>query len=134
MSKLWFQDKKVVALYFSAHWCPPCRQFTPVLKAVFLQLRHNLGLLHSFPTYFQRRGVICELFRLIIISQSAIGHLVTWVDLFDINLLEKDRVLENGCRTINRLSTHEFGRSEDFGLEVEAVAECQFLLKYSRKI
>ncbi len=26
------KDVKVLVLYFSAHWCPPCRQFTPVLK------------------------------------------------------------------------------------------------------
>lgn len=25
----------VFALYFSAHWCPPCRQFTPVLSKWF---------------------------------------------------------------------------------------------------
>ena len=31
-------DKKVIALYFSAHWCPPCRQFTPMLKDFFEEL------------------------------------------------------------------------------------------------
>ena len=24
--------KDIVLFYFSAHWCPPCRQFTPMLK------------------------------------------------------------------------------------------------------
>jgi len=24
-------EKKVIGLYFSAHWCPPCRGFTPQL-------------------------------------------------------------------------------------------------------
>ena len=26
---------KIVALYFSASWCPPCKLFTPVLKAAY---------------------------------------------------------------------------------------------------
>lgn len=32
------KDAEVVALYFSAHWCPPCRQFTPVLTQVYREV------------------------------------------------------------------------------------------------
>lgn len=32
---------KVIALYFSAHWCPPCRQFTPLLKAAYEDYKSN---------------------------------------------------------------------------------------------
>ncbi|KAK3084014.1 hypothetical protein FSP39_006734 [Pinctada imbricata] len=30
---------KIVGLYFSAHWCPPCRSFTPQLVHVYQSLR-----------------------------------------------------------------------------------------------
>ena len=29
------EGKVLVLIYFSAHWCPPCRGFTPVLKAFY---------------------------------------------------------------------------------------------------
>lgn len=29
------RDTKLVALYFSAHWCPPCQKFTPILKRFY---------------------------------------------------------------------------------------------------
>ena len=25
-------EAKLIAVYYSAHWCPPCRKFTPVLN------------------------------------------------------------------------------------------------------
>lgn len=31
-------DKEAVAIYFSAHWCPPCRGFTPVASEKYNQL------------------------------------------------------------------------------------------------
>lgn len=27
--------KRAIGLYFSAHWCPPCKQFTPILSAFY---------------------------------------------------------------------------------------------------
>lgn len=30
---------KVIAVYFSAHWCPPCRAFTPKLASVYQQAK-----------------------------------------------------------------------------------------------
>lgn len=37
------RDKKVIAIYFSAHWCPPCRLFTPVLKDFYEEIMENVG-------------------------------------------------------------------------------------------
>lgn len=31
----YLKDKKTVAFYLSAHWCPPCRGFTPLLTAAY---------------------------------------------------------------------------------------------------
>eukprot|EP00455_Lapot_gusevi_P031734 TRINITY_DN3454_c0_g1_i1.p1 TRINITY_DN3454_c0_g1~~TRINITY_DN3454_c0_g1_i1.p1 ORF type:complete len:163 (-),score=17.45 TRINITY_DN3454_c0_g1_i1:7-495(-) len=31
----------VVGIYFSAHWCPPCRHFTPYLSEVYKSIRES---------------------------------------------------------------------------------------------
>lgn len=33
--------KKVVGLYFSAHWCPPCRMFTPNLAEAYEEAKEG---------------------------------------------------------------------------------------------
>jgi len=35
------QGKHVLVFYFSAHWCPPCRQFTPALAEAYRQSRKH---------------------------------------------------------------------------------------------
>ena len=37
-------NKTGVALYFSAHWCPPCRQFTPLLAELYRKSYKAKGL------------------------------------------------------------------------------------------
>jgi len=38
---LWKDDVKAVGFYFSAHWCPPCRQFTPKLAEFYKEAQEN---------------------------------------------------------------------------------------------
>mmetsp|Transcript_10158 Transcript_10158/g.9849 ORF Transcript_10158/g.9849 Transcript_10158/m.9849 type:complete len:151 (+) Transcript_10158:81-533(+) len=35
------KGKKYVGIYFSAHWCPPCRAFTPALSEIYTQMKQD---------------------------------------------------------------------------------------------
>ncbi|CAF1135579.1 unnamed protein product [Adineta steineri] len=35
-------DGKNLAFYFSAHWCPPCRQFTPILANAYKNINNEI--------------------------------------------------------------------------------------------
>ena len=30
------ENKRIICFYFSAHWCPPCKVFTPVLTEFYM--------------------------------------------------------------------------------------------------
>jgi nucleoredoxin len=32
---------KIIGIYFSAHWCPPCKGFTPVLSKLYEKVNEN---------------------------------------------------------------------------------------------
>ena len=34
-------EKKVVGVYFSGHWCPPCKLYTPQLKEFYKQVKQG---------------------------------------------------------------------------------------------
>jgi nucleoredoxin len=34
-------DKKKIGIYFSAHWCPPCRSFTPSLVDAYNEMKED---------------------------------------------------------------------------------------------
>jgi nucleoredoxin len=36
-----FDKVKMIAIYFSAHWCPPCREFTPELVQFYNKVKKN---------------------------------------------------------------------------------------------
>jgi len=38
------EGKKVIGFYFSAHWCPPCRGFTPVLAEAYTKSLKDKGM------------------------------------------------------------------------------------------
>jgi len=45
-------DGKIVMLYFSAHWCPPCRRFTPLLISLYNQLKSDPSKADTFELVF----------------------------------------------------------------------------------
>ncbi|CAB9524008.1 Probable nucleoredoxin 1 [Seminavis robusta] len=48
----WAGKKATIALYFSAHWCPPCRAFTPKLAKAHQEYKDSGNIDESFELVF----------------------------------------------------------------------------------
>lgn len=46
------KDGNVIGLYFSAHWCPPCRAFTPKLADWYKKLKEGEAVGDKFDIVF----------------------------------------------------------------------------------
>ena len=42
-----FAGKEFICIYFSGHWCPPCRGFTPILKDFYEVCAHTLIMIYN---------------------------------------------------------------------------------------
>ena len=49
-NSLWENHVKTIGIYFSAHWCPPCRSFTPKLVEIYNEA--HIDLKSSFRLLF----------------------------------------------------------------------------------
>jgi len=56
------KDKKAIAIYFSAHWCPPCRMFTPQLAEWYKKSLQSLGMEVVFASSDQSEQAFSDYF------------------------------------------------------------------------
>lgn len=116
---------KIIGLYFSAHWCPPCRKLTPILAGKYKEIvsaGHNFEIIFisgdqskkEAGEYFaehpwkmldfdkdESNGALNELFEV-----SGIPHLVLLDENFQ--LLTQDGIeLVMKCRDFARIRTYE---------------------------
>lgn len=56
-------EGKYVLVYFSAHWCPPCRAFTPQLAAFYKRHSKDKNLEIIFASWDQNKAEFEEYFK-----------------------------------------------------------------------
>jgi nucleoredoxin len=57
------QGKGAIALYFSAHWCPPCQRFTPMLAEWYSKSLKAKGLEVVFVSSDRDQGAFDEYYK-----------------------------------------------------------------------
>jgi nucleoredoxin len=51
-TKTALHNSRLIAIYFSAHWCPPCRKFTPMLCELYQHLKDEVLPTHGLEVVF----------------------------------------------------------------------------------